>query len=158
MSYELDENGYLDVEKLTLEEKREIYAKFVEILNQRRVPSEIGDTELSEDFTEEELADKIESTPDELIWTDYYILNMDEAEMLKLVEGLSVDVAGPATIHGYREGNFPYTRYFFATNPPLNPERVYYSAECQCPFCDHGTTENGDCEICDGEGIWEWMN
>jgi hypothetical protein len=157
MAYELDANGYLDVDQLTLEEKREIYAKFQNALNQAGLPSEIGDMVMSDELSEEELAKKIESTADELIWTDYYILNTDEAETLQLVHGLSVSLAGPCIVHGYREQE-SVSGYIFATNPPLNPVAIFYSAECQCPFCWAGSTDDGDCEICEGSGMWEWMN
>ena len=159
MAFEFDGNGYLDVDQLTLEEKKEIYVKFEEYLDNLRTKfwSEVGDTVSSDDLSEEELKEKLDSVPANRVWTDYYILNSDEAETLELVDGLSVYVAGSAIVQGYREQE-NVMGYIFASKSPEFVTSVFYSAECECPFCAQGSTDDGECEICEGSGMWEWMN
>lgn len=159
MAYELDANGYLDVDQLTLEEKREIYAKFEDILNNLsdKFWAGVGDTVSSDDLSEEELSEKLDSFPESRIWTDYFIFNRDDCEMLQIVEGLSVYVGGPAIAQGYREQE-NVTGYIFASESPASITSVFYSAECECPLCWQGSTDDGECEICNGSGRWEWMS
>lgn len=159
MAHQLDENGYLVIDQLTLDEKKAIFLKFEETLNHRHYNygGDTGDFEDSEGMSQEEILQKVESMDDELIWTHYYIITTDESVKLEIVRGLSVYVSGPAIVNGYRESE-SVSHYVFASKAPTGDLEAFYSAECQCPFCDGGSTDGDECEICDGTGMWEWMN
>jgi hypothetical protein len=159
MVHQPDEYGNLDVEQLTLDEKKEIFQKFQDVLNHRHYNygGDTGEFEDSEGMSQEEIRQKVESMDDELIWTHYYMITTDESVKIDLVPGLSVYVSGPAIVNGYRESE-SVSHYIFATKPPTGDLEAFYSAECECPFCDGGSADDEECEICEGEGMWEWMN
>ena len=162
MAHTFDSNGQLDVELLTPEEKQEIHQRFEEILNglSDKWYSEFGPTISSNDLdvTEEDVAEKLKTLPEDLIWTDYYYVRDVKIDVVK---GLSVWVRGPAIVRGIEEDE-DVMGYLFSTKPwgesDGETDTVFYSAECECPFCVGGEDEGQDCVICEASGNWEWSS
>ena len=156
MPHQLDDNGELDVSKLTLEEKIEIFEKFESIIldAEAKWSETYGPFERIEDTSAEEFAAKLVNTPDELIWAD--VNYFEEATYVTVIEGLTVAVNGWAYLPG-RQEYYNVERYLIASKPyrEISNTCVYSFAQCLCPFCDGG--DIADCEICEGNRNWEFL-
>ncbi len=160
MAIKIGDDGELDVTQLTLEEKREIFENFKQMIYdaESKWEAAYGPFETAEDSSEEEFAAKLENTPDELIWSD--VNYFDQGTYQDPIEGLTVGVNGWAKLPGrqeYYEEEGQLNQYLIASKPfdETAPDCVYSFAQCLCPFCERGENDGVTCEICEGNGNWE---
>ena len=160
MAIKLDSDGYLDVSLLTLEEKRQIFDEFGSMLYHadKNWESEYGPFDSLEGLSRDELQEKLANTSDDLIWADVDYFYM--YSYISPIDGLTLKVSGWAKIPGrqeYYENEGEVQRYLIASKPrgSEGPDCIYSLAQCACAFCEDGKIDENECEICEGNGIWE---
>jgi hypothetical protein len=159
LAYKYDPDGQLDLSELTLDEKKEILSKFIQMFwdADSKWHSDFGPFEDASDSSDEEFAEKLSSTPNSFVWAD--VSNFDQDESWEPIEGLTLYVSGWAKLPGQQEfyNNQGRVYQYIIGSKPHEPftSPVFSLAQCECPFCEGGDSEGDTCKVCNGNGEWE---